>query len=239
MNKYQKIVVLTGAGISAESGIRTFRAADGLWEEHRVEDVATPEGFAANPSLVYQFYHRRRMQLLQTDIQPNAAHKALAMFEREFTGRFMLVTQNVDDLHEKAGSQQVYHMHGELMKARCQYCEDVTVLPASEKVVLNESLTCQACGRQGSMRPHIVWFGEMPFYMEPIYQALAECDLFISIGTSGHVYPAAGFYSHASSYGAECVELNLEPSKNAGGFDQGIYGMASEIVPSFMQSLRG
>lgn len=236
MKSYSNIVVLTGAGISAESGIRTFRAADGLWEDHRVEDVATPEGFRANPALVHDFYNQRRAQLMQAEIRPNAAHIALAEFERLHQGSFLLVTQNVDNLHERAGSQNLLHMHGELMKSRCQFCGDVATL-AQDHYRLDTACSCTHCHSKGSLRPHIVWFGEMPFEMERIYQALAECDLFVSIGTSGNVYPAAGFHAEASRCGATCVELNLEPSSNAHGFDEGLYGPATTVVPAFFNKL--
>ncbi len=226
------IVVLTGAGISAESGIRTFRAAEGLWEDHRVEDVASPEGFARDPRLVHDFYNQRRRQLQRPEIQPNAAHLALADFERRFAGQFLLVTQNIDDLHERAGSHRLLHMHGEMLKIRCAYSERVfdnrgDVFPSSE---------CRCCGRAGALRPNVVWFGEMPFHMDEIFAALHACDLFVAIGTSGHVYPAAGFYQAAASTGARTVELNLEPT--GAGFDEASYGPATEVVPRFFAKIR-
>ncbi|MGR3807688.1 NAD-dependent deacetylase [Pasteurella testudinis DSM 23072] len=226
-----KIVVLTGAGISAESGIRTFRAGDGLWEDHRIEDVATPEGFQRNPELVQRFYNQRRQQLQQAEIQPNAAHYALAELERKFGENLLLITQNVDNLHERAGSKNLIHMHGELLKVRCQRCD--TVYSWQQDVSAQDR--CQKCG--GGLRPHIVWFGEMPFAMETIYQALQQCDYFIAIGTSGNVYPAAGFVEEANFAGATTVELNLEPSKGRSAFKQAHYGLASEVVPEYCQSL--
>lgn len=227
-----KIVVLTGAGISAESGIRTFRAEDGLWEEHRVEDVATPEGFARDPELVQRFYNARRRQLLTPEIQPNAAHKALAELE-QYATEFLLVTQNVDDLHERGGSKSLLHMHGELFSVFCQECEQQWQWQQG----LSTEQECPHCKSIGSVRPDIVWFGEMPKEMDRIYQALADCDLFISIGTSGHVYPAAGFVEQARLYGAHTVELNLEPSQGNRHFEQHIYGKASEVVPEFVAQL--
>ncbi|RRJ84536.1 Sir2 family NAD+-dependent deacetylase [Aestuariirhabdus litorea] len=234
MKPFRSIVVLTGAGISAESGIRTFRATDGLWEDHRIEEVATPEGFAANPHRVQNFYNQRRQQLLSGEVHPNAAHRALADFEARFEGEFLLVTQNVDNLHERAGSRSLLHMHGELLKARCQRSgwvrEQTTALDVDE--------CCECCGEPGNLRPHIVWFNEMPLHMEQIYGALARCDLFVAIGTSGHVYPAAGFFDEARLHGAHTVELNLEPSKQASRFAEQRTGLASQLVPDFFASLR-
>ena len=232
---YRNIVVLTGAGISAESGIRTFRAQDGLWEEHRIEDVATPEAFHRNPALVQRFYNMRRQQLADPAIQPNAAHRALAEFEQQFSGEFLLVTQNVDDLHDRAGSHKLLHMHGELLKARCTACESVWEQTGD----LGIADTCTACGNLGTARPHIVWFGEMPLYMDRIYDALASCDLFISIGTSGNVYPAAGFVAEARSHGAHTVELNLEPSLGGSAFAERHHGPATELVPQWFAGISG
>ncbi len=226
---HRSIVVLTGAGISAESGIRTFRVAEGLWEEHRVEDVASPEGFARDPHLVQDFYNQRRRQLQQPRIKPNAAHLALAEFEQGFAGEFLLVTQNIDNLHERAGSRSLLHMHGEMLRIRCEYSGRVF---ANREDVFPET-ECSCCGRRGGLRPDVVWFGEMPFHMDEIFAALAACDLFVAIGTSGNVYPAAGFHQAASSAGAETVELNLEPT--GGNFHRGLYGPATEKVPEFFQ----
>lgn len=232
-NMQPRVVVLTGAGISAESGIKTFRAADGLWEEHRVEDVATPEGFARDPALVQAFYNARRRQLQQPEIAPNAAHLALAQLEAALGDRFLLVTQNIDNLHERAGSRRVIHMHGELLKVRCDWSGQV--LEWSGDVASDDR--CHCCQFPQPLRPHIVWFGEMPFGMDEIYNALGQADLFIAIGTSGHVYPAAGFVHEAKLQGAHTVELNLEPSQVGSKFDEKHYGLASEVVPEFVQQL--
>lgn len=229
----QSIVVLTGAGISAESGIRTFRAADGLWEDHRIEDVASPEGFARNPALVQRFYNERRRKLFDSSVQPNAAHIALAAFERTFPGEFLLVTQNVDDLHERAGSNQLIHMHGELLKMRCSMSQQIFPIQGD---LLSEQ-RCECCALTGTLRPHIVWFGEMPLEMERIYAALDRCDLFVSIGTSGNVYPAAGFVQAARAAGAHTVELNLEPSMQRSSFVEARHGRASEVVPRYFSSM--
>lgn len=233
MHQYQSIVVLTGAGISAESGIQTFRASDGLWEEHRIEDVATPEAFERDPQLVQKFYNLRRQPLLDRQVHPNAAHLALAKLEREFSGQFTLVTQNIDDLHEQAGSDNVLHMHGELLQIRCDYSGQVFACDSAVSV----DDACQCCGRPGRLRPNIVWFGEMPFFMDEIYRALAMCDLFVAIGTSGNVYPAAGFVQTAKQAGAHCIEINLEQSLIASNFDQAIYGKAGELLPDWVDSI--
>lgn len=232
MSRYQSIVVLTGAGVSAESGIKTFRDHNGLWENHRLEDVCTPEAFARNPALVQQFYNARRRQLV-AEAHPNPAHLALANFEQAFTGNFTLVTQNVDDLHERAGSKNLIHMHGELLKARCAKTE--TVFPWKDDI--STTTFCPCCDQPGLLRPHIVWFGEIPLQMEEIEAALALCDLFVAIGTSGQVYPAAGFVQMATAYGAHTVELNLEPSQAGSLFNQYLYGPASQTVPQFLTSL--
>lgn len=225
------IVVLTGAGISAESGIETFRAADGLWANHPVEDVATPEGFARNPQLVYQFYNQRRQQLLSAEIKPNAAHSALARFEHEFKGEFLLVTQNVDNLHERAGSSNLLHMHGELLKMRCLNSQ--LVFDTREDIEFDTD--CKCCRSPGNLRPHIVWFGEMPFHMNQINMALEACDLFVAIGTSGNVYPASGFYQTAKIRKAHTVELNLEATGSS--FDESMNGPATELVPAFFENI--
>lgn len=227
------VVVLTGAGISAESGIRTFRAADGLWEEHRVEDVATPEGFRRDPALVQRFYNERRDQLQQPEIQPNAAHIALAELEQVLGDNFFLVTQNIDNLHERAGNSRVLHMHGELLKVRC--ATSGQVIEWTGAVTAEDRCTC--CQFPSVLRPHVVWFGEMPIGMEEIYQALENADMFIAIGTSGHVYPAAGFVHEAKLQGAHTVELNLEPSQVGNEFAESHYGLASEVVPEFVHTL--
>jgi NAD-dependent deacetylase len=228
---YRSIVILTGAGISAESGIRTFRGADGLWENHRLEDVATPEAFARDPQLVQRFYNARRRQLLSPKIAPNAAHLALAELEREFDGDLLLVTQNIDDLHERAGSRNLIHMHGELLKARCNRCGELYPIDGD----LQTDDRCQCCNIAGSLRPHVVWFGEMPLQMERIDSALSACDLFVSIGTSGNVYPAAGFVECANMAGAHSVELNLEPGNVRDAFHEHHYGPASKVVVAFVR----
>ncbi|WP_073273434.1 Sir2 family NAD+-dependent deacetylase [Microbulbifer donghaiensis] len=231
--KYQSIVVLTGAGISAESGIRTFRGADGLWENHRLEDVATPEAFIRDPQLVQRFYNERRRQLLSPDIAPNAAHRALAQLEQNFPGDFLLVTQNIDDLHERAGSRNLIHMHGELLKARCVISGELFPIRSD----LGTEAVCDCCQRGGTLRPHVVWFGEMPLEMDRIYHTLGECDLFISVGTSGNVYPAAGFVECANMAGAHSVELNLERSSVGDAFAEHHHGPASEVVTAFVRAL--
>ena len=227
----KSIVILTGAGISAESGIETFRASDGLWENHLVEDVATPEGFDRNPQLVYGFYNQRRSQLQSPSVRPNKAHTALAEFESRYTGSFLLITQNVDNLHERAGSKDVLHMHGELLKMRC--LNSRLVFDVREDFDFDTA--CRCCRSPGNLRPHIVWFGEMPFYMNKINAALEACDLFIAIGTSGNVYPASGFYQTAKIRRAHTVELNLE--RTGSTFDQHEYGPASETVPKYLANI--
>lgn len=231
--KYHRIVILTGAGISAESGIRTFRDTDGLWEKHRLEDVATPEAFERDPALVQRFYNARRRQLLSADIAPNTAHLALAKLEKEFPGELLLVTQNIDDLHERAGSEKLIHMHGELLKVRCSRSGQLF----SIREDLDTAAPCDCCQRSGTLRPHVVWFGEMPLEMERIYTALTECDLFISIGTSGNVYPAAGFVESANAAGAHTVELNLERSSVGDAFAEHRHGPASEVVSGYIREL--
>ena len=217
MAETRSIVVLTGAGISRESGLHTFRDADGIWATVKIEDVATPEAFARDPVRVQEFYNERRRGLMDNSVAPNPAHLALAEFEAAFAGDFLLVTQNIDDLHERAGSRNLIHMHGELAKARCGECGDV----GEWRGDLFIDTACPACAQAGGMRPHVVWFGEMPFEMDRIYEALESCDLFVSIGTSGNVYPAAGFVQAARMAGACTVELNLEPSEGATLFEEG------------------
>ncbi len=229
----ESIVILTGAGISAESGIRTFRAADGLWENHRIEDVATPEAFQTDPDLVNTFYNKRRKQLLSTDVQPNPAHLALTRLEQMFPGNVLLVTQNIDNLHERAGSKNLIHMHGELLNLRCIHSN--TVYRTENDCCTDDKCLC--CDISGSLRPDIVWFGELPMGMEQIYSELEQCDLFVSIGTSGNVYPAAGFVEVANQFGALTVELNLEPSKIKSAFGHHIYGAAGEVVPVFVADI--
>ncbi len=231
VSRPRSIVVLTGAGISAESGIETFRAAEGLWANHHVDDVATLEGFARNPQLVYTFYNQRRRQLLTPEISPNAAHSALAKFEHEFGGEFLLVTQNVDNLHERAGSENLIHMHGELLKMSC--LNSKLIFDVSED--FDYDTQCRCCRSAGNLRPHVVWFGEMPLQMNRINRALENCDMFVAIGTSGNVYPASEFYQTAKIRKARTVELNLE--RTGSSFDQHICGPATESVPQFFNSL--
>lgn len=221
------IVILTGAGISAESGLGTFRDEGGLWAQHRIEDVATPEGFARDPDLVHRFYNARRDQAAKAE--PNAAHVALAELERRLDGDLLIVTQNVDSLHEKAGSQAVLQMHGQLNRALCAACDHRWDAPLS----MHKSDSCPACGQQAT-RPDIVWFGEIPYQMEKIAEALSQADVFVSIGTSGEVYPAANFVAEADHFGAHTVELNLEPSAGASRFAECRFGPASEIVPTWV-----
>lgn len=228
-----RIVILTGAGISAESGIRTFRAADGLWEDHRIEDVATPEAFARDPALVQRFYNMRRAQLQEPAIQPNAAHLALARLEQEYAGEVLLVTQNVDDLHERAGSRNLIHMHGELLSIFCTH--------SGQRFRINGDIStdseCSCCAKRGSLRPDIVWFGEMPYQMDRIYETLERCTLFLSIGTSGNVYPAAGFVQEARRAGAHTVEINLEPTQTRTAFHEHHYGKAGDVLPAYIEEL--
>ncbi|UTW55189.1 NAD-dependent deacylase [Kordiimonas sp. SCSIO 12610] len=231
MQQYRNIVILTGAGISAESGVATFRDNGGLWENHRIEEVATPEAFAADPVLVHNFYNMRRAQLPNVD--PNPAHFALAKLEAELDGGCTIVTQNVDNLHERAGSQNVIHMHGELSKLRCNVC--LTVHDWETDCFIDTP--CPACD-QNALRPHIVWFGEMPFFMDEIYGLLRSCDLFISIGTSGNVYPAAGFVSEVMRLGnAHTIEVNLEPSEGASLFTECRHGKAGDLLPDLVDEI--
>jgi NAD-dependent deacetylase len=228
-----KVVVLTGAGISAESGLKTFRDNNGLWEDHSIEDVATPEGFERDAELVYRFYNQRRRQLLSSEVQPNKAHIALAKLEKALGDNFTLITQNVDNLHQRGGNKNVLHMHGSLLSARClasHSCSDIF----SD---LDHRNQCHCCQTTSSMRPDIVWFGEMPKYMQQIETLLYDADIFVSIGTSGTVYPAAGFVSQANHYGAYSVELNLEPSSGQNEFAEKHYGPASELVGQFVDTL--
>jgi len=229
MSRPPDIVVLTGAGISRESGLATFRDADGVWAKVRIEDVATPEAFARNPARVHDFYNARRAQLADPAVVPNAAHLALAELERAWPGRFTIVTQNVDDLHERAGSQAVVHMHGALGQARCARCG----VTRPWRGDISTGTPCPSCTRTGGMRPDVVWFGEMPLRMDEIEAALATCEMFVSIGTSGNVYPAAGFVAAVRGR-ALTVELNLEPSEGVGLFDEAHHGKATEVVPAFV-----
>ena len=228
------IVALTGAGISRESGLATFRDADGVWAKVRIEDVATPEAFARDPARVHAFYNARRAQLAGPSVAPNPAHLALARLEQAWPGRFTLVTQNVDDLHERGGSRRLIHMHGALGRVRCLRCDAARDWAGD----LSTGTACPDCGRAGGLRPDVVWFGEMPLRMDEIEAALAACELFISIGTSGSVYPAAGFVAAVRGR-ALTVELNLEPSEGAALFDEAYYGAATQTVPALVERLLG
>lgn len=233
MTQFKKIVVLTGAGISAESGIKTFRSEDGLWEEYRVEDVATLDGYKRNPQLVLDFYNKRRQDFCLGENRPNAAHYALAELEKNFAGEFLLVTQNIDNLHEQAGSKNIIHMHGELLKVRCAKTNQVIPWETD----LTQQDMCHCCQYPSALRPHIVWFGEMPLGLDVIYHHLSGADLFIAIGTSGTVYPAAGFVEEASSVGAQSIEINLQPSETHHHFDTVMQGKASQVVPELVEQL--
>ncbi|MCW2797823.1 NAD-dependent deacylase [Nocardioides sp.] len=227
-----KIVVLTGAGISAESGVPTFRDADGLWEGHRVEDVATPEAYDAQPLAVHRFYDARRAAL--GDVHPNPAHVALARLEDALGDDLFVVTQNIDDLHERAGSKRVLHMHGELLSAVCRSCRQRSEWTED----LGDFPPCPRCGLT-DLRPDVVWFGEIPYEMDRIHDALDAADLFVSIGTSGAVYPAAGFVMHAAATGARTLELNLQPSEGTSFFDESRHGPAGVLVPAWVGGLLG
>jgi len=227
----RNIVILTGAGVSAESGLATFRGPDGLWEGHRVEDVCTPEAFARDPEVVHAFYDARRAKL--GTVEPNAAHLALARLESEWPGELLLVTQNVDDLHERAGSKRLLHMHGELTSGWCLSCDQRFAWAGP----MGTTAECPNCATIGLMRPDIVWFGEMPYEMERIDEALRRCHLFVSIGTSGAVYPAAGFVQTARYCGARTLEMNLEPSLGSYMFDKSRTGPAGELVPLWVEEV--
>jgi NAD-dependent deacetylase len=233
MARIDNIVILTGAGVSAESGVPTFRGPDGLWEGHRVEDVATPEAFARNPKLVQRFYDARRAALAA--VKPNPAHLALARLDAGWRGDLLLVTQNVDDLHERGGSRRLLHMHGELNRALCKACGAAPEWAGD----LSGDPPCPRCGAAGRLRPDIVWFGEMPYHMAAIEAAIGACDLFVSIGTSGAVYPAAGFVDWARTAGAKTLEINLDPSAGTALFDEARHGPAGALVPQWVDELLG
>ncbi len=232
MTDIHNILILTGAGISAESGLATFRGPDGLWEGHRVEDVCTPEALARDRALVHRFYDERRAKL--AEVAPNAAHEALAALDRNWSGDLLIVTQNVDDLHERAGAQRLLHMHGALRSALCAGCGKAVAWDGP----LPPGSVCSGCGA-ARLRPDIVFFGEMPYEMERIEAALAQADLFVSIGTSGAVYPAAGFVQTARHYGARTLELNLDPSAGSIYFEESRLGPASELVPALVRDMLG
>ncbi len=234
MQTKESIVILTGAGISAESGIATFRALGGLWEQEPIENVATYEGYEKDAHRVHSFYNKRRQQLLDPSIAPNAAHFALAKLEQEYQGAVLVVTQNIDDLHERAGTQNLIHMHGELLKCQCEHC--LTVKEIREDCFPETS--CTHCGATGKIRPHIVWFGEEPFQMEDIYDAFLKSKIFVSIGTSGQVYPAAGL-AHLANQNqfSQIIEINLEESSVANEFKDRRYGKATELVPQLVDEI--
>ena len=227
MRAIRNIVILTGAGVSAESGIATFRGPGGLWEGHRVEDVCTPQALRADPALVHRFYDLRRAAL--DTVAPNAAHHALAALDRAWDGELLIVTQNVDDLHERAGAERLLHMHGALRSALCAVCG----VREAWAGALPPGSSCAACGAP-ALRPDIVFFGEIPYQMDRIVAAIGDCDLFVSIGTSGAVYPAAGFVEWANDRGAATLELNLERSAGSGRFDESRLGPAGELVPAWV-----
>jgi len=229
------IVILTGAGISAESGIKTFRDANGLWEDHDIMEVASPQGFDRDPELVHRFYNLRRQQLLSDEVHPNMAHEALAKLEKNFDGKITIITQNVDNLHEVSGSQNVVHMHGELLKMRCID----TGKSLTNKRDITVDSPCPCCLKHGNLRPDIVWFGEYPMHMDKIQKELEECDLFVSIGTSGVVYPAAMFIQIAKSNGAYGIEINLEQTQVSDDFDMHLQGPATETVSNFVNLILG
>lgn len=229
--RYRHIFILTGAGISAESGVKTFRDNNGLWENYPIEQVATPQAFRDNPELVHRFYNLRRDQL--KEVKPNPAHFALAKLQNEYQGKVTLITQNVDDLHERGGSIEVIHMHGQLKQIRCQSCRKV--FDWSDDI--STQVACSSCHKKGGLRPNIVWFGEIPMFMEQIEQALSDCDLFLCIGTSGVVYPAAGFVQVARSAGAYCIECNKESTAISGLFERSIQGTATQVVPTLVEEI--
>ena len=230
MAKSQRIVILTGAGVSAESGVDTFRDKGGIWSRHNVEDVATPQGFARNPQMVHDFYNQRRRGMVS--VRPNAAHHALARLEAAYP-ELLLVTQNIDHLHEAAGSTKLIHMHGELLRALCSSCGARHDWPGD--ITLDDA--CPSCARPRGMRPDVVWFGEMPYHMDRIGDALGQADLFVSIGTSGNVYPAAGFVAEARTAGARTIELNLEPSEGASLFHEAHHGPATKVVTAWVERM--
>lgn len=229
---HPSLVILSGAGLSAESGVATFRGVDGLWEGHRIEDVASPEAFKKQPDLVHRFYNLRRAAL-QT-VEPNAAHHALVRLEREWPGPFLHITQNVDDLNERAGARKLLHMHGQLRQVRCTWCRTVLTWDGD----LETSSTCPECSRTGKLRPDIVWFGEMPYYIDEIMRALDAVDIFLCIGTSGVVYPAAGFARLAAEHGcARLIEMNLERTGISDHFTEQRHGPATVVVPALAGEL--
>jgi len=230
-----RIVVLTGAGISRESGLATFREPGGVWDRVNLEDVATPEAFRRDPDFVHSFYNARRAQLTDGSVRPNAAHTALARLARERHGEVLVITQNIDDLHDRAGQDPLIHMHGELLRAICTACRERRAWHGE----LTTETPCPACGTAGTLRPDVVWFGEMPLDVERILAALHACETFVAVGTSAAVQPAASFVHEARSAGARCVEVNLEPSEATPAFHDARHGPATELVPTFVAELLG
>mgnify|MGYP006443080943 CR=1 FL=1 len=230
---YPEIVILTGAGISKESGIDTFRDEGGIWSKYDIEDVCTPEALASHPEFVNQFYNDRRAQLQSEEVRANAAHTSIANLQKQYPGKVIIVTQNIDNLHEEGGAHSVLHMHGELLKAECQACGHI----GDQFAAIEPETLCPACGKAKTLRPHVVFFGEMPLYMGEIMAYLSSCDLFVAIGTSCSVYPAAGFVDVARDAGAETLELNLEPTEGANAFEYHRYGPATEIVADFTDKI--
>ena len=230
----QSIVILTGAGISKESGLSTFRDEDGIWSQVRIEDVATPAAFARDPDAVHAFYNMRRRLMVEKQVEPNAAHVALARLEQHWPGGVTVVTQNVDDLHERGGTNNLLHMHGRHREVRCGTCNHTVPWQGD----LSTGHVCDGCGAAGGLRPNVVWFGEMPLYLEQIQHALVNCGLFVSIGTSGNVYPAAGFVEVVRKTSeAHTLELNLEPSEGASSFAETRYGPATDLVPTWVEEM--
>ncbi len=231
MNKYQNIVILTGAGISAESGLATFRSANGLWNNHKVEDVATIEAFERNPAYVHEFYNELKKELVKA--KPNAAHLAITRLQNEYPAQISVITQNVDTLHEKAGNKNVYHIHGQINQAVCLNCGHILETFGD----VDTETTCPHCGIAGMMKPNIVFFGENLLCMDKVDRLLANCDLFLSIGTSGVVFPAASFVQIAKYNNARTLDFNLEPTSNNYYFDKHIYGQAGTTLPAFVDEL--
>lgn len=231
---YKRIVILTGAGVSAESGIKTFRDQNGLWENHDILEVASPQGFERDPELVHRFYNLRRKQLLSNQVHPNLAHMAIARLQEHYAqGEVILVTQNVDNLHERAGTRHVIHMHGELTKMRCT--ESKKIFDVREDI--SPKRACPCCLKEGNLRPHIVWFGETPLLMDRIYELTASCDLFVAIGTSGVVYPAAMLVDLARENGAHTIEFNVSDTGVSDSFHEHHIGPATETVVCFVDKL--
>jgi len=233
----KSIVILTGAGISQESGLKTFRDSDGFWENNEIEKIANYKSFEENPSLVNEFYNERRKQLFDLNIVPNDAHFALADFEKKWNGDFLLVTQNVDNLHERAGSNKLIHLHGELLKARCYKisCKNNSRIIDWDGPISN-NIFCEKCNSTYEIRPHVVWFGEQPLDLEKIYSSLKACEIFISIGTSGTVFPAADFINQVNT-NCKTIEINISETKISKYFKENYFGTAASKVPEILKSL--